>query len=637
MRKSMKIKRSKSMKKKKTLKKSLGGMNLQTDHFCHLQNHFCFLNNTSLISNNSTSGILFLLEYNMFDNIYSAILKTSKKNTSDNLLYEFLVGINYINEMTLKFPCFVKTYNIFYNTSKMFYMDMISNTPFHSSYFNIYMKPVDINTVSTKMYCQNPKYFSLLIENIANAMTLHDFINEHIIKSKTESIEIRRYKEMEIVKILFQIYYVLDELSRTFTHYDLHERNVLIEELPEDEYIHMRYRYSNGNIVEFQTHYIARIIDYGKCFFKPNQGMSPYQFFNFKVQNKKDCIKNGIYAGFNHFDFDPEGNGYFISSLNVNRSHDLRLINEMKMTLKNHKTLLFEEIFKMLIYKKRYGTPEYKGSRNERKIYYVSDAAYYLRELIKNNSNVCIFGMNRIVIGTLDIYPLNSTKVMTYTPKPFIPSSSIAHYPHSSMEVRSPVTSSQTNLSSYTMYELEPTSPAEYLRNPALIDHSFYTESMTTSPSPPQPEYPPKAEISESGSEYEYESGSGSEYEYESIPLPPPLPPPPPSYSPGVNIHPLTPIVEGAFEFASGSSPPPPPPLRNSLIFDDKFEYGSEYNDRKRRRRAMTTSSPWNLSLKSKPNVRPSNLNSMSIPLLSRPMSISSNSLSQAFKNDSIE
>lgn len=41
------------------------------------------------------------------------ILKSSQNEESDNLLYEYIVGKEYINNLITKLPCFVKTYGLY--------------------------------------------------------------------------------------------------------------------------------------------------------------------------------------------------------------------------------------------------------------------------------------------------------------------------------------------------------------------------------------------------------------------------------------------------------------------------------------------------------------------------------------------
>ena len=60
-----------------------------------------------------------------------AVLKSSAKQDSDNLMYEYKVG-QYINTLTKKFPCFVETYGLFKYNDNIAYHFMQENET-HSS------------------------------------------------------------------------------------------------------------------------------------------------------------------------------------------------------------------------------------------------------------------------------------------------------------------------------------------------------------------------------------------------------------------------------------------------------------------------------------------------------------------------
>jgi hypothetical protein len=62
----------------------------------------------------SENGFIKLLQYSRNNYNAYAILKSSKTSTSDNLIYEYIVGERYINRVMERFPCFVETYGAYY-------------------------------------------------------------------------------------------------------------------------------------------------------------------------------------------------------------------------------------------------------------------------------------------------------------------------------------------------------------------------------------------------------------------------------------------------------------------------------------------------------------------------------------------
>ena len=133
----------------------------------------------------------------------------------------------------------------------------------------------------------------------------------------------------------------LATLSETFTHYDLHCGNVLIYEPVPGKYIDYRYMLDDGSIVEFKSRYIAKIIDYGRAFFKDDSNEeisgSSKSIYDTICKNIPECDDGpedycGKDKGFSSFD---NGIGYSIDSCVRNRTHDLLLLYRIKKILKH--------------------------------------------------------------------------------------------------------------------------------------------------------------------------------------------------------------------------------------------------------------------------------------------------------------
>ena len=139
----------------------------------------------------------------------------------------------------------------------------------------------------------------------------------------------------DLLNVLYQIYMPLASLSDTFTHYDLHMGNILIYEPVPGKYIDYKYVLSDESTVEFKCRYIAKIIDYGRCFFE-DISVSSKSIYDAVCQNIPECDGDfpscGKSQGFSSFD--PDGIGYSISSTVRNKTHDLLLLYQIKKLLK---------------------------------------------------------------------------------------------------------------------------------------------------------------------------------------------------------------------------------------------------------------------------------------------------------------
>jgi hypothetical protein len=65
----------------------------------------------------SSSGFVLNLQYETMKYNANALLKSSRKTTSDNLFYEYLAGVLFINRVNEIFPCFTETYHLFRHNS----------------------------------------------------------------------------------------------------------------------------------------------------------------------------------------------------------------------------------------------------------------------------------------------------------------------------------------------------------------------------------------------------------------------------------------------------------------------------------------------------------------------------------------
>ena len=118
----------------------------------------------------------------------NAILKSALKSSSDNLYYEYLVGMNFLNNACTIFSCFLETYGYFSNTGGKLYNKMLHTNSITKS---------DINNSITSIPNPNPnvyktirdksKYLSLLIESL-NGLTLKKYITKIIIRVESTTL-----------------------------------------------------------------------------------------------------------------------------------------------------------------------------------------------------------------------------------------------------------------------------------------------------------------------------------------------------------------------------------------------------------------------------------------------------------------
>jgi len=387
------------------------------------------------IGGESLNGFVNEITYEREGYVANTILKSSINEFADNLMFEYLVG-QYINKQCRIFPCFVETYGWFLYKDEETWetmksnkniedLEILKNMELQSSTFD--------SQESMKIACTNSKYLSLLIQHIKEAKTLNkmlhnnDFINN------------------DLLYILYQIYMPLSTLSNTFTHYDIHLDNVLIYEPVKGKYIEYVYVMNNGRKITFKSPYIAKIIDYGRSFFKDEQSTNEFinsseNIYNTICQieecNEKDRKGNIIDKCGHSYGFSsvgPEerpGMFYFISSHIRNISHDLRLLIEMRNFIRTYKmevlnictneypnkSIPCDILLRKgtnVIYgegiqnenEKNFGTIENMKTGLPNNIYNVNDAHTVIKQLVINSvQQNNEYYANKESLGTLTIY-----------------------------------------------------------------------------------------------------------------------------------------------------------------------------------------------------------------------------------------
>jgi hypothetical protein len=190
------------------------------------------------------------------------------------------------------------------------------------------------NELDFKRMCNSAKYGAILIQHLSGVKTIGD-----LIMKADRNVSVNFYIT-EMLPVLYQIYFPLSQMSTEFTHYDLHQDNVLLYEPVPGKYIHYHYHQKNGTVVEFKSPYIAKVIDYGRSYFESDK-MNSFDILK-KLCKEPDCddkyYKNrkcGDSYGFQYMNTASKlKDSYYICSAIHNPSHDLRLMNILGKRMK---------------------------------------------------------------------------------------------------------------------------------------------------------------------------------------------------------------------------------------------------------------------------------------------------------------
>lgn len=246
------------------------------------------LNNVKRIGGISANGTIYKftdIEHNTIDIQQDYIMKTSQNAFSDNLLYEYAVGI-YLNSLKNKYDCFVQTYDLYLledNSLNEFKTLDNSNTK-ETLNVDIVAKNLDLPVMELlftgdfKKDAKDNRYLDQDIEHhMCDKNTNFALVQEYIEDGKNflsyfvgeENTGKIKYKSLDFYLILYQIYKPLCELQSTFSHNDLHMNNIMIKELKVAKTIKID-KIDEIDEIEYTCQYQPYIIDYGRCFFETN-------------------------------------------------------------------------------------------------------------------------------------------------------------------------------------------------------------------------------------------------------------------------------------------------------------------------------------------------------------------------------
>jgi hypothetical protein len=324
---------------------------------------FSYLTNMKRIGAESKNGFIHEFEYKRKGYVAHAILKSAMEIGSDNLFYEYLVG-QYVNKLNLLYPCFLETYGWYkYNSEKEWeefqdIKEFQDIEKFHTGYMTRYITQQSdrITKESFEISCSASKLLCILIQHINEAISMHSIL---------KNLE---FMNRDLLYVLYQIYMPLAMNVDTFTHYDLHAGNVLLYEPVKGKYIEYHYHLNNETI-SFKCCYLAKIIDYGRCFFVDNTNPEKMTKTSKSIYNEicklAECNythttsssdSNNATACGEEYGYSvvgpesPPGSFYHTSSSTSNMSHDLRLLYIIQQYF-----ITYNDDFNSIIDKVQYG------------------------------------------------------------------------------------------------------------------------------------------------------------------------------------------------------------------------------------------------------------------------------------------
>jgi hypothetical protein len=374
------------------------------------------------------NGFVSELKYKRENYIAYAILKSSIRkepletseynSNSDNLAYEYIVG-EFLNKMGKMYPCFLETYGIFRYINDSLYNNL------EKQQFTFNTPKSNFKTGLQEMKPENPMFLSesclhfnklcVLVQHIKDAKNLHEMLKLVFLDINQEPLFINQ----ELLFILYQIYMPLAFLANKFTHYDLHSGNVLLYKPIDNGFIEYHYHLPDKPTTSFKSRYLVKIIDYGRCFFNETPKNNSLLLYNalckkqecneteeakikriaYRTMHKKKSTGSarncGLNNGYNFLDKEKkEGHNFFISSQKRNKSHDLRLLFNIREFFRNYLEQYPGTVKDELVnfihnvkYDTMYGTKEMETDSTKDVIHNVEDAFEQLNIIINSESN----------------------------------------------------------------------------------------------------------------------------------------------------------------------------------------------------------------------------------------------------------
>ena len=361
--------------------------------------------NITRIGAESANGFINQINYAHRDYKACALLKSSKTEDSDNLLYEYVVG-QYINRLNKQFPCFLETYGYYIYNNEDTWLQMQSEPVI--SDVSILKGLTLQNTIDYNDACRESKKLCILIQYFQGIQSLQKMSLDPM------------FIQTELMGALFQLYAPLARLKNSFTHYDLHLENVYLYKPKEGRYIHYHYYVSHTRAISFKSSYMVKIIDYGRSFFKDDRtGINSKEIYDEELcKYATECNEPeevtgecGSQVGFGWLkkaSANPKKE-FFISAQKRNMSHDLLPLTRIadNHSSVNNLTPELNALLRKVVYTGYYGTGEINDSGYPDAIYNVEDAMhcimdYMLRKKFMDMNEMAYAGKEKL--GDLHVY-----------------------------------------------------------------------------------------------------------------------------------------------------------------------------------------------------------------------------------------
>lgn len=374
-------------------------------HFDDFTNFTYVKGKCNRIGKVSNNGFVIEVPYEREGYAAHAVLKSSVKPSSDNLVYEYYVG-NYLNELGNYYPCLVETYGLFeYRGASQW--RTAKNTKTFSNLWQFIakvepqFKTVEDFSAVIDYSCVNPVQFCVLIQHFKDVISAQDLlekINKQYNRTTADSYH--------MIKTLFQVYYFLHQNKFEFTHYDLHTNNVLLYEPVPGKVVEYVYEIEDNKKIRFYCKYIPKIIDYGRSFY------DDYSDYFATMCNQPSCEPHcGFDRGYGWFENDlPANVEHNITSAYPNVSHDLRLYNYVRKWCKSSVI----QNMKGCVYKTEYGTPPIPANNSfPDKVANVTDAYYECARVLSEMAEDVQYSKED-VLATIHVYGKNKKMDVNY-------------------------------------------------------------------------------------------------------------------------------------------------------------------------------------------------------------------------------
>ncbi len=383
-----------------------------------------------------------------------AVLKSSRDLGSDNLMYEYRIGL-FLNTKLRHLPNFVATYAAFTYTSADAWQTMVAahekNTALSPDQVRSALRSVpfdmEMGCRDDHTYAPQSVRVAILVQNLPAPLSLQQLLD----RRETADLTV----VANLLPVLFQVYFALDTLRDEYTHYDLHANNVLLYEPSAGRHVAFVYHLRSGETLRFRSRYIAKIIDYGRSFFKdaatddsskkiqqsvpaPCGGLWSFAhylrrraYFNPGQEDGSDDDSDdsayGLFARSASANKPTVADRFYIDSDNRNHSHDLRLLRQTQADIMaavndfrgctalsdNDAMALTLPVGKLcsagVQFASRHGTPESEscseGLADGTTICTVTDAAALLRRCLQKQAPVAYrLCFDTPLLGTLTVH-----------------------------------------------------------------------------------------------------------------------------------------------------------------------------------------------------------------------------------------